>query len=266
MIKMNQDRAWLLQKAAEEDNAIVSVGGLSARIAVQEKLEVDRHCEMTHPSSQVTEESLGLLVFGHCPVLRESRMGSDWESDEDILQHLRRGEASAFKAAYDRYSRVLFAFVGRIIVRRGDVDGEDGVQEVFFRLYTHCETITGNNLRAWLYQTARNWAIDMVRRGRTRLTAFGKMVEQESPEFLGELPDPLLQAEQDERVRVALDDLGDTDRKVIRLRMYEGMSNAESGKVLGCSENAAKCRFYDGMRRLREAYIARFGEGDAYDN
>lgn len=66
-MKMNQDKAWLLRKAEQEDNGFVSVGGLISRLPGQEAEEVSpplrkralgRFVELSRRSLQLTVEEL----------------------------------------------------------------------------------------------------------------------------------------------------------------------------------------------------------------
>ena len=43
-MKMNEDRDWLLTKANEEDNCIISVGGLACRVVAEANVS---DCEIT---------------------------------------------------------------------------------------------------------------------------------------------------------------------------------------------------------------------------
>jgi RNA polymerase sigma-70 factor (ECF subfamily) len=50
----------------------------------------------------------------------------------------------------------------------------------------------------------------------------------------------------------ALHRLGDGDREVLLLAAWEGLSNAEIGAVLDCSENAAALRLHRARKRLAQ--------------
>ena len=51
---------------------------------------------------------------------------------------------------------------------------------------------------------------------------------------------------------VALQGLSDTDREVLALRHFEELSNAETARVLGMSEQAASARYIRALARLKQ--------------
>jgi RNA polymerase sigma-70 factor (ECF subfamily) len=52
-------------------------------------------------------------------------------------------------------------------------------------------------------------------------------------------------------VREAIEKLRPADREVVQLVMWEGLSHAEAGRVLGCSANAVALRLHKARQRLR---------------
>jgi len=103
--------------------------------------------------------------------------------------------------------------------------------------------------RAWLFAIARNAALDELRR-RRRTGALTVEVADERA------LDPELDAELAERrvlVRGGLAKLAPAEREVILLKFVGRLSNAELGRVLGCSESSAGTRLHRAVERLREA-------------
>lgn len=60
------------------------------------------------------------------------------------------------------------------------------------------------------------------------------------------------QAEEADRLAVALDTMDPVDREVLALRHYEQLSNAEVAEVLGLSVSAASKRYLRALARLRQ--------------
>ena len=63
--------------------------------------------------------------------------------------------------------------------------------------------------------------------------------------------DPPPDTDLKDAVRAALDALPESQRAVIHLHRYEGMTFAEIGQVLGTTAGAAKLRAFRGYERLR---------------
>lgn len=54
-------------------------------------------------------------------------------------------------------------------------------------------------------------------------------------------------------VREAIEQLRPVDREVLQLVLWDGLSHAEAGQVLGCSSNAVALRLHKAKERLRAA-------------
>lgn len=101
-------------------------------------------------------------------------------------------------------------------------------------------------LAPWLYQIARNEAIDVFRRER-RLVADGDGpdVESPSPSF-----DAAWEAWE---VRRAVDRLDPAEREVVRLAWFEGLTHAEIATRLGAAIGTVKSRSHRAHQHLAAA-------------
>jgi putative glutamine amidotransferase len=122
---------------------------------------------------------------------------------------------------------------------------EDLRQEAFARAWASApRDADRDHLRAWVHRTARNLAVDHLRRRRVRdWMPF-------DDETLGSTPDP----DPDARIaaREALDRLTPHERLLLLLRFEGGLSLAEIGGLLDISEEAARKR----VARARSALAA----------
>jgi RNA polymerase sigma factor (sigma-70 family) len=88
----------------------------------------------------------------------------DAASDADLVARCRAGDQAAWEALVDRYARYVHAIVVRVY-RLEPQDAEDAFQEVFARVFERLDTLRdGAALRPWIAQTARNCAVDTLRR------------------------------------------------------------------------------------------------------
>ena len=78
------------------------------------------------------------------------------------LASLRRGELTAFEEIYTQLNTPLFTVILRIT--RDRALAEDILQEVFLKLYQSPPGPDVKKPRAYLFQTARNLALDALRR------------------------------------------------------------------------------------------------------
>ena len=88
----------------------------------------------------------------------------DAASDAELVTRCRAGDQAAWEALVDRYARYVHAIVARVY-RLDAHDAEDVFQEVFARVFERLDTLRdGAALRPWIAQTARNCAVDSLRR------------------------------------------------------------------------------------------------------
>jgi RNA polymerase sigma-70 factor (ECF subfamily) len=88
----------------------------------------------------------------------------DAASDAELVARCRAGDQVAWEALVDRYARYVHAIVARVYRLEGH-DAEDVFQEVFARVFERLDTLRdGDALRPWIAQTARNCAVDSLRR------------------------------------------------------------------------------------------------------
>jgi RNA polymerase sigma-70 factor (ECF subfamily) len=82
------------------------------------------------------------------------------------FDRIKSGDKTVFKWVYDQY----FGLVHYLVKRCGlnDDDALDIVQESFFKLYKNIDSIqTPQGIKSWLITTARNMAIDHLRKRNT---------------------------------------------------------------------------------------------------
>ena len=89
--------------------------------------------------------------------------------DEELTERINRGEQQAFVVLVRRYERSLAALIGRRLGAAGTVDAvEDLLQETFVQAWRGLASQSPRNVRAWLYQVARNRCSDFLRSSERR--------------------------------------------------------------------------------------------------
>ena len=89
--------------------------------------------------------------------------------DEELTERINRGEQQAFVVLVRRYERSLAALIGRRLGAAGTVDAvEDLLQETFVQAWRGLASQSPRNVRAWLYQVARNRCTDFLRSSERR--------------------------------------------------------------------------------------------------
>ena len=76
---------------------------------------------------------------------------------------VRNGDKEAFAQIYDELEKPVFTIVSRIV--QSKEIAEDVTQDVFVKLFVSPPDSSVRNPRAWIFQIARNAAIDALRKG-----------------------------------------------------------------------------------------------------
>jgi len=163
------------------------------------------------------------------------------------------GDRDAFARFYDRYAPLVFPFVLRIVGDRSDA--ADVLQDVFWEAWRDAGAYdaTRGTPEAWLVMRARTRAIDRVRRGRRRAQTFLAPVDEataEAPPALG--GDAAQHAEDRQVVAAALSRLPESQRVVIELAYYAGLTQTEIAERLEQPLGTVKTRIRLALARLRE--------------
>jgi RNA polymerase sigma factor (sigma-70 family) len=181
-------------------------------------------------------------------------------SDGVLAQQTLAGDQQAFEALVKRYSTPLFNFICRFL---GDYDQAcDVSQQVFLQLYLSLPTLrTGDPLKAWLFQVARNRCLDELRRKHAiHFSELESVSDEDELSPLAAMPDtsPLPEelAERhdlQERLQRAIAALPPKFRSVVLLRYAGQLSFSEIGQVLDMPEATAKTYFQRAKPLLRTA-------------
>ena len=174
-------------------------------------------------------------------------------SDGMLAQQALAGSQWAFEALVHRYSTSLFNFIYHFL---GDYDQAcDILQQVFLQLYLSLSTLrTGEPLKPWLFQVARNRCLDDIRqRNRRRTTHFSELEssndEEELPSLVS-IPDSSPQPEElaerhdlQQRLYQAIQALPPKFRAVVFLRYAGQLSFSEIAEALNMPTATAKTYF-----------------------
>jgi RNA polymerase sigma-70 factor, ECF subfamily len=169
-------------------------------------------------------------------------------SDGVLIQRVGAGDAGAFELLYRRYSRPVF---GLALRRLGDrMAAEEAVQETFASLWRSARTYKPERGPGapWLYAVARNAIVD---RARSKFDPTMEVPETASLE-LG--PEERAEASfVSWRVHRALEELPRTERDVLELAYWGGLSQREVADFLGIPLGTVKTRTRAGLGRLADA-------------
>jgi RNA polymerase sigma factor (sigma-70 family) len=181
-------------------------------------------------------------------------------ADADLVVRVRAGDDSAFEELYQRYFPRISAFVCRML--RDDGRCEDVAQEAFMSALRRMRATDSEiNFKPWIYQIARNAAIDSYRRNNHAVE-----VSMDSDDGLRASdrhrlvgidggPDAILVTkERLGHLQGAFDELSDVHTRVLVMRELEGMSYREIGQRLDLTRPAVESALFRARRRLESEY------------
>ncbi len=156
---------------------------------------------------------------------------------------------------YERYAPALFAYVRRRTLSREDA--EDVLAQIFVALIEHRmpADLREDEQVAWIWQVARNKAVDAYRRARLRQGINLELLTEVPYEGDEHVPEEIsLRHEEYAQLHAYLEQLSPVQREAMRLRFAHGLHCAEIGRVLDRSEGAVRVMLSRALNFLRAVY------------
>jgi len=148
-----------------------------------------------------------------------------------------------------KFSKPLLKYLMRMT--RNSADADDLLQEALIRIANDLPQLqTPEAVKGWAYRIATNVAIDFLRK---KKKAQFEEFDEESVTFESYDEDGFIVDEMNECVRGVIDKLPPDYRAAIILANLQGLSVAETAKIMDISVTAAKVRIHRARARLREA-------------
>lgn len=151
-----------------------------------------------------------------------------------------------FRRVYAAHLPPLLAYAMRRVAQREDA--ADVVAETFLIAWRRCaEMPPGEEVRLWLYGVARR-VLANHHRGSIRRERLGERLRHQ---ITATASDPAAEVGERLAVRSALGRLGELDREVLTLTVWEGLRPREVATVLGIGPAAVRTRLNRARARLR---------------
>lgn len=147
-----------------------------------------------------------------------------------------------FQVFLDAHRQDVYRF---LVAAVGRDEAEDCFQETFLSaLRAYPGIREDSNLRAWVLTIAHRKAIDAHRARRRRPTP---------SDWVSEAPADAA-ANDDGTVWAAVGELPEKQRAALLHRFVNDLAYAEVGRIMGCSEEAARRNVHEGLKKLRGAW------------
>ncbi len=176
--------------------------------------------------------------------------------DRPLLGEIAGGDVRAFEELYERHSAVLYGLLVRIL--HDPEDASEVLQEAFIQVWNRAagyDNSRGSEI-AWLVAIARSRGIDRIRSRKVRTQReldAGREISIHAPHVNTVRTDQqAIQSQIQVRVRGALLELPEAQRKALELAYFEGMTQTEIAEKLSEPLGTVKTRMQLGMRKLRD--------------
>jgi RNA polymerase sigma factor (sigma-70 family) len=172
-------------------------------------------------------------------------------SDAALAERFAEGDEAAFAILFERHRASVVAVCIGVLGSRHDA--EDAAQETFASLAVALRSSPPRELRAWLARVARNSAIDLARRRRTRESVNDQLSDISGPD--GVSASHLVKDEL-ASVIAGIRELPESQRTALLMRELAGHSYREIADLLESDEDAVRgliARARVGLRQYREA-------------
>ena len=190
---------------------------------------------------------LALVLFPIASILLRNK------DEAALLERLRGRDPDAMGILYDRYSRITYSLIYRVV--RNQSVAEDLVQETFIRVWNRIQGFDHQKgaLGPWILTVARNRSIDYVRSVDGRMSANSLEVEKmENPAVFSNLEGELMNMDRVRSLKAAFERLDANQRLVLELAYFEGMSQTEMASKLQKPLGTVKTWVRQALKALRE--------------
>jgi RNA polymerase sigma-70 factor, ECF subfamily len=170
----------------------------------------------------------------------------------DLIRQVANQDRDAFSQLYDRFSSLVFTLAMRMLRARSDA--EDLLQEVFVQVWRQAQSysVQRGSPEAWIINIARSRAIDKIRSIRRMEKSFVLTDDPARAESSDNVESSAAESEARMTMNSALANLPDTQRKVLELAYFDGLTQTEIANRLAEPLGTVKTRMRSGIQRLRD--------------
>lgn len=195
-----------------------------------------------------------MLIFFILATIGKALHGNS-DDEIELMKRIQAREAEALEELYDLYHRLLFGMVLSILKKREEA--EDMLQEIFVKIWNKADSFDPDrgNAYSWIVTLARNQAIDRIR-SKGYKTQEKQSVSIHQPLFSleGDKHDPMqttIFSDRAELVKKALNEIPESQREVIKIAYYRGLTQREIADYLDIPLGTVKTRTRQGMMKLK---------------
>ena len=179
------------------------------------------------------------------------------ETDELLISLITNGDEQALALLYERKCRLVYSLVHSLV---NDIsDAEEITQEVFLKVWSKADSFESakGSVVSWIVTITRRKAIDRLKsksfKKRSKEVVFSAEDIDNNPDRIyGSRNDNTVMSEEVKIVNNALNKLDESQRQVIQLSHYEGLSHSRIADQLNTPLGTVKSRIRNAVIQLRQ--------------
>lgn len=173
----------------------------------------------------------------------------------DLIKQAKEGKQSAFTKLYEKYNRIIYSTIYRIVNNRDAAD--DLLSVTFTKAFSKLDSYINNiSFEMWLKTIAINSSIDYIRRTKKENANYwldedtSTVQLRSSADYSPE--DNYIFNETDARLTNAFNRLRYKYRYILELRTVQNMSYKQISEQLGLSESQVKSQLNKAREKLKQ--------------
>lgn len=170
-------------------------------------------------------------------------------SDQELVALLKRGNQVAFTEIYDRYWRIMYGHVYKMLL--DEEEAKDVIQELFSSLWINSDRIPDQlNFSGYLYVMAKNKVLNLIRKNKFQtayLNSLAKFITEASTATMDELNERDLAT----AIEREIQSLPPRMKQVFELSRKENLSYKEIAERLGISEETVKKQVHNSIKAIK---------------
>ncbi len=186
-----------------------------------------------------------------------SKKFSTKKTDLELVQEYQNsGDVAAFEELFQRYCHLVYGACLKYF--SNEEDSKDAVLEIFEKVMSKLKTQDVTNFNSWLYSITKNFCLYKLRRNKQKEEVTpdkNEFIQKKFMEF--EDFDTLYSSEKiwEEKLRAAINQLNEAQRRCIQLFYFEKKSYEDISKETGFDRKKVKSHIQNGKRNLKNLLI-----------
>jgi RNA polymerase sigma-70 factor (ECF subfamily) len=172
-------------------------------------------------------------------------------ADEALMNEIRNGCTDALTTLFQRYSRLVFDIVFRILRDRGEA--EDVTQEVFIEIYQKANLYNAakGSVKTWLFQYAYHRSFNRRKYLALRGLYYTQKLPKQEVRATSKPHDPCCTIDFRNVLQNGMEKLSERERQIIELVVFHGWTLREVSVHVQQSYTNSRNIYYRGIRKLK---------------